>query len=84
MAWIKRHNVMIECCPTSNIRIGQLKSPTHHPLPRFIAAGLDVTIATDDPGIFDITLAEEEVLARDVFGLTEEHLRNCERVASSL
>lgn len=50
---------VIECCPTSNLRIGGVPDPTDHPLHRFLAHGVNLAICTDDPGNFDVTLASE-------------------------
>ena len=50
---------VIECCPTSNLRIGGIPDPAHHPIHRFLASGVNLAICTDDPGNFDITLASE-------------------------
>ena len=50
---------VIECCPTSNLLIGGVPDPAHHPLHRFLAAGVDVVLCSDDPGTFGITLASE-------------------------
>jgi adenosine deaminase len=50
---------VIECCPTSNLRIGGVPDASHHPVHRFLDSGTKVVICSDDPGIFDITLASE-------------------------
>jgi adenosine deaminase len=49
----------IEVCPASNRRIGNIADPAAHPVHRFLATGVPTVIATDDPGLFDVTLAEE-------------------------
>jgi adenosine deaminase len=59
MARVKATGAVIEVCPTSNRRIGALVDPAHHPVHRFLDAGLPVVVASDDPGIFGTTLAEE-------------------------
>ena len=50
---------VIECCPTSNLRIGGVPEASHHPFHRLLESGINVAICSDDPGIFDITLASE-------------------------
>jgi adenosine deaminase len=50
---------VIECCPTSNLRIGGVPDASHHPIHRFLDSGINVVVCSDDPGIFDITLASE-------------------------
>jgi hypothetical protein len=74
MTIARKFDAVIECCPTSNLRIGGIKDPSMHPLGRFIDHALKVTIATDDPGIFNIQLKDEEKLCRAFFGLTDETL----------
>lgn len=50
---------VIEVCPTSNRRIGGIANPEHHPVKTFLAGDAQFVIATDDPGIFGTTLADE-------------------------
>lgn len=50
---------VIECCPTSNLRIGGVPDAEHHPIHRLLASHVNLCICTDDPGTFDITLASE-------------------------
>ena len=75
MSMVRELGPIVETCPTSNMRIGDLKSESHHPLGRFAANGLDFIVATDDPGIFDIDLATEENFASAFMGLTLDQLR---------
>jgi adenosine deaminase len=46
-----------------------------HPLPRMLAAGLNVTINTDDPSISQITLGNEYRVAVEELGFTQAMLR---------
>ena len=50
---------VIECCPTSNLRIGGVPDAKHHPVHRLLASRVNLCLCTDDPGTFDITLASE-------------------------
>ena len=50
---------VIESCPTSNLRIGGVPSPSVHPLHRFLKSQVNLLIGADDPGIFDSPLAAE-------------------------
>jgi hypothetical protein len=74
----------IECCPTSNIRIGGLRDPRHHPLQRFLAHHIPITIATDDPGIFDLTLDSEERFVSDHLGVSKRQLQSANDLAQFL
>jgi adenosine deaminase len=48
---VRAHRVGIECCPVSNACMGFVPV-AQHPLPRFLAEGLLVSISTDDPLMF--------------------------------
>lgn len=65
--------VGVECCPTSNVKMGFLPSVRAHPLKRFLNDGMLATLATDDPLMFgDFTvrsLLDEHATA---MGLTPE------------
>jgi hypothetical protein len=59
MSAIRATGAVLEVCPTSSRRIGGIADPAHHPVHRFLAAGLPVVVSSDDPGIFATTLADE-------------------------
>ena len=63
---------VIEVCPTSNRRIGGITNPEHHPLRRFLASDAPFVIASDDPGIFGTTLADEMAWASEHHLLTDD------------
>ncbi|HEY5164035.1 MAG TPA: adenosine deaminase, partial [Terriglobales bacterium] len=46
-----------------------------HPLKKYVDAGMMVTLNTDDPAMFGTSLAREYQLAQDVFGFSDEQLR---------
>ena len=46
---------------------------------RLFDAGLLVTLNTDDPAMFHTSLSREYELAQDVFGFTDEHVRELAR-----
>jgi hypothetical protein len=74
IAMVAKNNPIVECCPTSNIRIGNLKNSRHHPLRRFLANNLRVVVSTDDPGVFAISLRDEERLLKKDFQLSDQAL----------
>jgi hypothetical protein len=84
MAIVRCGGSIIESCPTSNLRIGAIRNPVHHPLRRFLDHGLPVAISTDDPGIFDIDLGHEETLARNVLGITSDELTRSHELTESI
>ncbi len=65
---------VIECCPTSNLRIGGVPDPIHHPLHHFLETDVNLVICSDDPGSFDITLNSEIDWVLAHTGMTEKAL----------
>jgi len=59
MAQVRATGAIVEVCPTSNLRIGGINDPAHHPVHRFHAERLPFVVSTDDPGIFGTTLSDE-------------------------
>lgn len=59
MARVRSAGAIVEVCPTSNLRIGGIDNPAHHPVHRFHAEGLPFVISSDDPGSFGTTLNAE-------------------------
>jgi adenosine deaminase len=59
VALAKERGLAFEVCVTSNYQSGVIKSLNEHPLPKMMAAGLNVTINTDDPSVSRITLSNE-------------------------
>lgn len=76
---LKREQIPLEVCPTSNLRTGALAQHTgdndlrRHPLVDYCRRGLRITLSTDDPGLFDTTLNAEYALAHQL-GLSREEL----------
>ena len=74
LALLRDRMVTLEVCPTSNVATGVLPSVEAHPLPRFLEAGLRVTINSDDPAMFDSNLEQELMLCGHAFGLRENQI----------
>jgi adenosine deaminase len=66
---IAARGIALDVCPTSNICLGVAPSLAAHPLPRLLAAGVAVTIASDDPPMFNTTLNDDVALLGGSFGL---------------
>jgi aminodeoxyfutalosine deaminase len=81
MEMLAAQGVTLEICPTSNLRTGaiarQLRVATarmsQHPLPLFVRRGLQVTLSTDDPAMFETSL-EGEYAAASGMGLSAPEL----------
>jgi adenosine deaminase len=59
MARLRADGVTLDVCPTSNVQAGIGSWGPDAPLPRLIAAGVPVTISTDDRTVSDLTLVRE-------------------------
>jgi aminodeoxyfutalosine deaminase len=66
--------ILCEVCPTSNFLLGVVDELDEHPLPQMRAAGLNVSINTDDPGWFDTDLITELEIASDLGVDHDAHL----------
>ena len=79
MAVLVERGITLEVCPTSNVCTGAVASLADHPFPALHAAGVALTLNTDDPGMFSTDLDAEYRIARDVFGLGTDGLVDCAR-----
>ncbi|MGI8824804.1 MAG: adenosine deaminase [Chloroflexota bacterium] len=61
--------IPLEVNPTSNICLGVYPSLTEHPLPRLHAAGVPITVNSDDPPLFNTTLSDELSTLVHPFGM---------------
>jgi aminodeoxyfutalosine deaminase len=71
--------IPVEICITSNLRTGVCKSATEHPVKSYFDQGVMVTLNTDDPALFNTSLAREYQFAQETYGFTDEHLRELAR-----
>ena len=51
--------IVLDVCPTANVRVGASPSLDEHPLAQMVAAGLTCSLSTDDPAMFDTDLTSE-------------------------
>jgi aminodeoxyfutalosine deaminase len=69
MAHLAEHRIPLEISPTSNIRTRAVPSLAEHPLATLVAAGVPVSINSDDPPMFGTTLQEEYAVAARLLNL---------------
>jgi aminodeoxyfutalosine deaminase len=69
VAHLVEHQIPLEICPTSNVRTGAVASIRDHPLPELVAAGVPVSINSDDPPMFGTTLNDEYAVAARLLDL---------------
>lgn len=71
LAHLREHNIALEVCPTSNVCTRSVASLAEHPLPILVAAGVPVSINSDDPPMFSTTLNAEYAVAAELLDLDE-------------
>lgn len=69
VALAREHRIPFEVCLTSNVDSGVATHVEAHPLGAMWAAGLCVTVNSDDPGVSAITLSDEYAAALRVPGI---------------
>jgi aminodeoxyfutalosine deaminase len=79
---LAEHGIALEVCPISNLRTGAVRDIEEHPLPKLVAAGVPVTLATDDPGMFHTDLDAEYLLCHEVFGMGVPELAEIARTGA--
>ena len=81
MARLREQHIPLEVCPTSNVCTRAVPSLAEHPLPALVAAGVPVTINSDDPPMFSTTLNGEYEVAAGLLGLDEGGVAELARAA---
>jgi adenosine deaminase len=82
VALAKERGTVFEVCVTSNYQSGVVRSLPLHPLPSMIAAGLNVTINTDDPSVSRITLSHEYQHVCENLQVPMSALKQCVLIAA--
>ena len=69
--------VALTVCPTSNVVIANVvPDVASHPFDRMRAAGVKVTVNSDDPGMMNFDLADEYAAVRSAFGYDLETMES--------
>ncbi|MWA13948.1 adenosine deaminase [Streptomyces sp. BA2] len=71
LAHLAEHRIPLEVCPTSNIATRAVATLDEHPIKQFVAAGVPVTINSDDPPMFGTDLNNEYAVAARLLDLDE-------------
>ena len=79
---LRDHSITLEVCPTSNVCTRSVPSLAEHPLPALVAAGVPVTISSDDPPMFSTTLNREYAIAADLLDLGPDGVADLARAAA--
>jgi adenosine deaminase len=73
--------IVLECCPGSNISLCVFPSFAEHPFMSLRAAGVPVTLNSDDPPYFATSLSHEYEIGSKEFGLGDTELLDITRTA---
>ncbi|RPI16905.1 MAG: adenosine deaminase [Ignavibacteriae bacterium] len=73
--YLIENNIPVELCPISNVRTGVVESFEKHPLKQYYDRGMVVFLNTDDPKMFNNTLAEEYLYFIEKMGYTIEDVK---------
>ncbi len=71
VAMLAYRQIPLGICPTSNLTLGVYPSIQQHPIERLRAAGVRVSVNTDDPALLGASLVGEYTLCRQAFGWTD-------------
>jgi aminodeoxyfutalosine deaminase len=81
LAYLAEHDIALEVCPTSNVATKVVPSLDEHPIREMAAAGVVVTVNSDDPPMFGTTLNREYEIAAGLLGLDEAGLGELAKTA---
>lgn len=74
MDHLRDRDIPLEISITSNVRTGAVASYEDHPVRKLFDAGVPIVLNTDDPALFECTLASEYEIARTRFGFTDAEI----------
>jgi adenosine deaminase len=81
VAELAERRIVLEVCPTSNVMLGVYPTYEEHPLGALRAAGVAVTLGSDDPPYFATTIGREYALAHERLGCSLDDLREITQTA---
>jgi adenosine deaminase len=81
VAELAGRGTVLEVCPTSNVVLGIYPSYEEHPLRALRAAGVRVTLGSDDPPWFGASIGGEYAVCAERLGFVAEALREVTRTA---
>lgn len=79
MGFIKENKIRLNVTPTSNVKLGRVKSIKEHPIKTLFQAGIDVTVNSDDILIFDSDVSKEYMRLYNQGTLSAEALDSIRR-----
>ena len=77
MDHLKRENIHLEVCPTSNVQTNVVDTIHDHPADKIYSHGVSMSINTDAKTISPVTLSSEYALLEKTFNWTKDHFLKC-------
>ena len=74
--FVNDHRIPIECCPSSNVQTGVVRSLAVHPIRLYYNLGLRVTVNTDNRLITDTTVSKELWLCHAKMGFNLDDIKS--------
>lgn len=81
MARLAADDIPLTVCPLSNVRLRTVPDLSAHPLLRLDAAGVRVTVNSDDPAYFGGYIGDNYLAIRDALGVTAEQAERFARTS---
>ncbi|HEY0238525.1 MAG TPA: adenosine deaminase [Friedmanniella sp.] len=81
MAYLAENDITLDVCPTSNVALKVVPELAQHPLATLVAAGVPVSINTDDPPMFGTDLNREYAIAAELLDLDQAGVARLARAA---
>ncbi|MEJ0069275.1 MAG: adenosine deaminase [Pseudomonadota bacterium] len=81
VALLAERRIPLDICPTSNVSLSIFPSLADHPIDTLRRAGVRVSVNTDDPVLFGVSLAEEYAKCAAAFGWTDAIVRDIARTS---
>lgn len=81
MQLLKDRNIALEICPSSNIKLGLFKNFASHPFPKFLEAGVPISLNSDDPPFMSTTLGKEYRLVQEAYQYSDDTMNAITRMA---
>ena len=81
MAVLKDRNIALEICPSSNIKLGLFSDFNSHPFPKFLEAGINVSLNSDDPPFMSTSLANEYLLTQQAYHYSDAQMASITKMA---
>jgi adenosine deaminase len=74
---LKKENIHLEVCPTSNVQTNVVNTINDHPADKIYKHGVSMSINTDARTVSPITLSSEYALLEKTFNWNKDHFLKC-------